>query len=477
GTLYRPDPLIAPQTWQRRHGDQRGFSICGVTHTTSSEGAMAGLAELLSAPVQPWDAVICTSEAVRDMVLRQIESQAAYLESRFGVRATLACQTPVIPLGVHSDDYAATPGRRAAGQALRQRLGIAEADIAGLFLGRLSFHAKANPFPMYSAMQAAAVRSGRRLHLIQAGWFANDWIETAFKEAAAEIAPEVTCHFLDGGDPAVRSEVWHAADLFLSFSDNIQETYGLTPLEAMAAGLPVVVSDWDGYRQTVRPEIDGLTVPTWQPQPGSAPGLARSFAAEMFNYDHYIGYASQSVAVEIDAAAEAVTRLVEDAELRRKLGAAGARRAREVFDWRHVIAAYQALWGELAARRARDTEVAPLGAAETAPHPSRGDPTRLFAGYPTEYLGKDTVVTLASDVPETRLAALEGLKLASFGAERRLPARHRQELLAQLSAKPLTLKALLAELPEADREAAIATLAWLAKLGVVRLSRSGGKDD
>ena len=149
---------------------------------------MEGLAQLLSAPLQSWDAVICTSEAVRAMVERQIEAQAAYLQARFGVRAELACRLPVIPLGVHCDDFAPNAGRRAAGQALRQRLGIAGGEIAGLFLGRLSFHAKANPFPMYRAMQAAAERSGRRLHLIQAGWFSNDWIESAFTEAAAVLA-------------------------------------------------------------------------------------------------------------------------------------------------------------------------------------------------------------------------------------------------------------------------------------------------
>ena len=37
-------------------------------------------------------------------------------------------------------------------------------------------------------------------------------------------------------------------DIFVSLSDNIQETFGLTPLEGMASGLPVVATDWNGYR-------------------------------------------------------------------------------------------------------------------------------------------------------------------------------------------------------------------------------------
>lgn len=41
-----------------------------------------------------------------------------------------------------------------------------------------------------------------------------------------------------------------------------QETFGQAPIEPMAAGLPVVVTDWDGRRDTVRHGEDGILVPT-----------------------------------------------------------------------------------------------------------------------------------------------------------------------------------------------------------------------
>ena len=61
---------------------------------------------------------------------------------------------------------------------------------------------------------------------------------------------------------ATRRSVWHAADVFVSPSDNIQETFGLAVLEAMASGLPVVASDWDGYRDLVADGETGFLVPT-----------------------------------------------------------------------------------------------------------------------------------------------------------------------------------------------------------------------
>ena len=68
GTLYRPDPLISELAWQRRFANQQAYSLCGVTHTLASKGAMEGIGDLLIAPIQPWDAVICTSRAVKMMV-------------------------------------------------------------------------------------------------------------------------------------------------------------------------------------------------------------------------------------------------------------------------------------------------------------------------------------------------------------------------------------------------------------------------
>ena len=56
--------------------------------------------------------------------------------------------------------------------------------------------------------------------------------------------------FVEGRNATARDQAWAAADIFVSLSDNIQETFGLTPIEAMAAGLPVVVTDWNGYQAT-----------------------------------------------------------------------------------------------------------------------------------------------------------------------------------------------------------------------------------
>ena len=150
--------------WNRRLGGERNYSLCGVTHTVASDRVIDSLGRYLIAPTQPWDALICTSTAVRAVVERVIEHHADYLERRGGGRFHCPVRLPVIPLGADCDFYAprdddATPGAGpGARQALRRRLGIAEDDLAALFVGRLSFHAKAHPTPMYMAAARAAQR-------------------------------------------------------------------------------------------------------------------------------------------------------------------------------------------------------------------------------------------------------------------------------------------------------------------------------
>ena len=47
----------------------------------------------------------------------------------------------------------------------------------------------------------------------------------------------------------------------------MQESFGLTPIEAMAAGLPRVISDWDGYRDSVNDGEDGFLIRTARNRP------------------------------------------------------------------------------------------------------------------------------------------------------------------------------------------------------------------
>jgi glycosyltransferase involved in cell wall biosynthesis len=476
GTLYFPGPGLADAARLRLRLSPVAYSLVGVTHTTASHIAMDSITEMLTAPVMPWDALICTSKAVAGTVKTLLEAEIDYLHWRFGkpLKLTLP-QLPVIPLGVHCLDFDFSSEERARH---RQRLNIAEGEIVVLFVGRLSFHAKAHPHPMYLGLQTVAERTGQKITLIQAGWFANEAIESAFKSGARQYCPSVRMLFTDGKKSEVCRQSWAAADLFISLADNIQETFGLTPIEAMAAGLPVIVSDWNGYQDTVREGIDGFRIPTWMPPPNLGDAYARAYEAGIDNYDFYCGLTCQTVSVDLQILIERLSDLVSHPELRAQMGRAGQTRAREVFDWAVVYRHYQNLWAQLGDIRraaAKDTSDQPILQAAPKVAPSRMDPFRSFGHYPTRQIQADTWVRRLPGGDLSAYRNLIGHSLYNYAAKI-LPAPEVVEkILAALQNDGLQTRT-LAERTKLDLGGTVMAISVLAKMGLVRLAPSTRED-
>jgi starch synthase len=466
GHLYMPGPTLGELARQRLRAGPAAWALTGVTHTTASHAAMDAITELVAAPVMPWDALVCTSQAVVLTVKTVMKAQQDYLQWRFGAPLRYAqLQLPVIPLGVHCADFEFDAARRAEARA---RLAIAEDEVVALFVGRLSFHAKAHPQAMYQGLQAAARATGRKVVLVQCGWTANDDIAAVFRDGAARVADDVRCLFTDGRDEAARTDSWAAADLFVSLSDNLQETFGLTPIEAMAAGLPVVVTDWDGYRDTVRDGVDGYRVPTWMPAPGAGQALARGHELGLDSYDAYCGLTCQHVALDHGVLAERLSALIADPALRARLGGAGRQRARELYDWTVVYGRYQDLWHELSRVRA---EAAPRLGPSPRVAPGRMDPFAAFRGYPTHAIGPATRLRLVAGATAAAYRALAQQPLFAYAAAVLPPADAFERVRAALDPGPLPLAELARQAGVTEAELA-RWAAVLAKMGLLALAEA-----
>ena len=464
GTLFCYGPGIGERCWERGYTDAPPWSVVGLTHTISSARVMEDFASLLTTPVEPWDALICTSSAVRRTVQQAVEGYGAWLAERSGGPApALRAELPVIPLGVDCDAFPAGRRRDELRAAARRKLKLGADDVAFLFVGRLSYHAKAHPLPMYLALEAAAKRSAKKLLLLLAGYFFNDSIGKQFVEGARRYCPSVRMAVVEGRDAAARDAAWAAADVFTSLSDNIQESFGLAPVEAMAAGLPTVVTDWDGYRDTAVDGETGFCVPTAMPEDAGAE-IALRYLSDAEDYDRYIGNASQCTAVDVAAVTEAYVRLIGDEALRKRMGEAGRARAKRVFDWSAVIPAYQALWTELAQRRRA------AGTTARPRHPLRDDPFKLFAAFPTHRIGARTQVQLVAAAPMKEVEHMAAQSMNSFALPLMLGRQEIEQLLAVLGGgAPRAVRDLEALFPPARRDALVRTLGWLAKGGIVTL--------
>ena len=167
GTIFFPTPGFHRATWQRLRQGASSCSLVGITHTVSTRRIIEGLHHLLAEPVESWDAIICTSQAVQSVVMGQFEREAAYFRNRFGAVHMPQPRLPVIPLGVHQADFAPRPGGR---EAMRKAQGTHDEAVVVMTMGRTSVIEKANPIPMLLALNQAAERTGRDVHLWMAGW-------------------------------------------------------------------------------------------------------------------------------------------------------------------------------------------------------------------------------------------------------------------------------------------------------------------
>ncbi|HTI67683.1 MAG TPA: glycosyltransferase family 4 protein [Caulobacteraceae bacterium] len=467
GSLLRGHADLKELAWLRRRsvGD-RGYSLMGLVHTLAPPAMRNDLAQCAVAPVQPWDALICTSPAVQQMLGRMFDEWTDYLAERCGGTAPPRPHLPLVPLGVDQAALEALADRPDARASLRAELGVGEDEALVIWVGRLSFFEKAFPQPMFRAVEEAARTAGKRIHFALAGWFpGGDQDRARYQAAAAAYAPTTPVHFLDGNDRPLLGRLWAAADIFLSLVDNIQETFGITPVEAMAAGLPIVASDWDGYRYTVRDGIEGFLIPTLG---GPAGLLGRALGSRhtllIESYQSFVGAAAQHTAVDVGRAAAALADLVASPELRRRMGEAGRARVRSAFDWPVVVEQYKVLADELTAIR--------LAAADPVTrHPTdpvKGDPFRDFAGFATTVLTPATALSVRPGAGPADLERAAGLWLdTAFPFWRAPPEAAAQALDLIATGRAATVEKVLERFPAGDRGRMEFTLAWMCKLGIL----------
>jgi glycosyltransferase involved in cell wall biosynthesis len=224
---------------------------------------------------QPWErALLRRASAI-------VATSAPYLEASAAL-APWRDKTRVVPLGIgpapaNSPARDDTPGLWPA------------SGLRLLAVGRFSYY---KGFDVL--LRALAAVPAAQLLLIGTGE-----CEAALRRRAGELRIEDRVRFAGHADDALLARAYAQADAFCLPSIDRAEAFGLVLLEAMRAGLPVIASDitGSGVGYVVRNGETGLLVP-----PRDA-----------------------------DALAAAVRRLVDNALLRQRLGAAGRQRWQDEF--------------------------------------------------------------------------------------------------------------------------------------------------
>jgi D-inositol-3-phosphate glycosyltransferase len=296
------------------------------------------LLPLMLGDVYPCDSIVCTSDAARKALQQLLSRVSTDFHAQFGVRREYRGRLDLIPLGVDTDAL-----RPIEPSSARQRFGIPPDATVILCAGRFSLTSKMDLYPLLAVFRELVEANPKRdlLFLLAGANARNDrvLVEDHIRELALGDRVRQIIDF----PAADKTHLYTAADVFVSPADNIQESFGLTPIEAMACGVPQVVSDWDGYRHTVRNGETGFLVPTyWTRCDSDLEITAKLFGWE---YDHLC--LSQSVAVDVRCLFQRLQTLIADETLRRNMGVRSRQYAVSNFDLRLIVCQYEGLWREL----------------------------------------------------------------------------------------------------------------------------------
>ena len=322
---------------------------------------------------------------------------------------------------------------------------------------------------MAQAAEIVARRQKNKLAIVWAGRFIGDFQRRVFMQTAKDMAPSVAFHHVDGGDPDVET-IWSAADIFCSPSDNVQESFGLTVVEAMAAELPVIASNWDGYRGSIEHGVDGILVDTIMPKE-SMRDIAYRYFGRMLDYDNFVGALSQVCVIDVNQLAHWIGKLADDQPLRRQLGAAARRSAHQKFDWSAVMPRYFDLWREQFERleQARRNEAPPVAAAWT-----KFDPAHVFAGYSSKHVSGDMLVSKGPFFSRwDNVTKIPGLFLVGAVLVRKSEYATLKEIFSQ--GRPLSIAHVVKRFPPGIEQRVTRSLLWLIKIGFLQLHRDPGK--
>lgn len=463
--VIQPDPLIIDAAWQRRQVPGAGYALCGLIHTMSGERIARVVSDLCVAPMTEHDALICPSHAIKSAVENLWGIYGEYLAHRFGNHTLCPVQLPVIPLGVDCAKFAArtTSDKRAT---QRKLLGAAHDEVILLFMGRMSFATKAHPAPLFLAAEQAARQSKNTIRLVMFGYFKPEHMETAFKNLGGDLCHTVRLEFIANDDPRFPDGLWAGADIFISLVDNIQESFGLTPVEAMASGLPTIISDWDGYRDSVRNGEDGFVIPTYAPPQTTGLAIGDRYFNKRENYGEYLTNAAQSCAIDVGKTATAIAMLANDTTLRQRFAANGRKRAESTYDWKHIIAAYESLWRDLGRRRRATPPPSQFPDRWQAAHPAYPNPYAMFAAFPTATLLPETRLIFSGDT--ALFFTLMQHEMNYFSPDLLL-SKDDLLLLAQKFTNAVPIAGIVAEYPATQRECVWRSCGWLIKFGLCRV--------
>lgn len=433
---------ISHLSWLVRTNCQHPLpSVSVVDFALNFPNALRGATDTLIGGVGSRDTIICLSKAA--LAARQrLFDDAERWAIDVGLQPKSRPNTECIPFGVDTDRFS-PPSSERERLRIRGQYGLRKGACVVVQVARLIPHDKAD-WEACLRLAMAFRRSGVCIVIAGADPLG---FAAALRTRASELGLSGTLVVLPNVVDVAR--LLRAADIALLVANSYQEAQGLSVLEAMATGLPVVATDWDGVRELIVPDVTGVLVST-----ACATFRSRLWVDCLLDDYHACSLAGcENNSVDLRALIEAIRRLAQAPELRRALGENGRRRAITHYGLSVMTAAYGRFWSALGSSIGAPTP----SAAPFAPHFG----TLFGQGYGSKSVGAETTITFGRLVPR----AIRG-----FGRLARVRAVHRLDAIeSTLAGRSLRADEAVGALVRRcgfSEEEAVVVLMWCMSVGL-----------
>jgi glycosyltransferase involved in cell wall biosynthesis len=358
------DMLLLSASWgldqllvQRSATGNHALPCVSLIHSLCSPPILNHILTLILSNCRDYDALVSSSVAGQK-VLRSMWRHVAQALETLEKCPRPEANIPVIPLGVSEQFFTEASVRES----------VASPELVEvLYLGRFSVTSKADLTPLLLVWQQIA-KTHAPCRLTIAGDDSQSNLGPVLKDTASLLGCSASVQIEANPSFDRKLELYRRSHIFVSPSDSFQETYGLTVAEAMAVGLPVVASDWSGYKELVEDGVTGFLIPTRLPGDLAEEPTAKPFLSDL---------AAACTAIDTETMRQKLSLLIANPKLRHCMGIRGRERAHGLFRWEQIIRRHDDLWDELRARASRPAPARLQGGfLETSPE-------RFFASYAT----------------------------------------------------------------------------------------------
>ena len=426
------------------------FPITGLIHSLNGIETNYHALKICTAPLLAYDTIICSSNAGKK-VLENIFSSI----NKQDIAPAYQGAITIIPLGIN-EALLKTPPKKEC----RNRLSLAEKDIVFLHVGRLSPNTKADLYPLIKVFNKLVRNTqDKSLKLILAGGADSkqaQLVNGMISEFGLEKRVQVVNNFTD----ALKPDLYGASDIYVSLSDNLQETFGISVIEAMAAGQPCVVSDINGYRELIEHKANGFKIPTlWTDR------LLLTELADIMDFETMQLFLAQCMAIDTEALYSCLNELILDDNLRTVTGENAQKTVKQNYLWRHIIKKYEELWDSLYEQSVSYPNEIPI-----KENPFLNDYLSLFKHYPTAAITDNDMCAITEDGKEVLKTGKIPLTYSNIGSI--ITGETVIKILNYISEKPPSIGGIvsLESLPVKQDEIRYSLL-WMAKYSLIHINK------